>query len=179
MRINPRITALLLALAISGITVAFLSFVSGTTLSMLFVSGVAGFFGAFFLILYAIEILVYREVTKMHETIQRLKLKDFSFPRKNIVSDPNPLKKLNQEIFVYVARKQQEIDELKKMEVFRREFLADVSHELKTPIFAAQGFIHTLLDGAMDDEKVRDLTIPCEMCIRDRVYSYLIGRGNG
>jgi len=42
------------------------------------------------------------------------------------------------------------------MEVFRREFLADVSHELKTPIFAAQGFIHTLLDGAMDDVKVRD-----------------------
>jgi two-component system phosphate regulon sensor histidine kinase PhoR len=42
------------------------------------------------------------------------------------------------------------------MEVFRREFLADVSHELKTPIFAAQGFLHTLLDGAMDDENVRD-----------------------
>ena len=156
MRINPRITALLLALAISAITVAFLSFVNGVTQSMLFVVGVAGFLVAFFLILYAIEILVYREVTKMHQTIQRLKLKDFSFPRKAIISDPNPLKKLNQEIFVYVARKQQEIDELKKMEVFRREFLADVSHELKTPIFAAQGFIHTLLDGAMDDEKVRD-----------------------
>ncbi len=123
---------------------------------MLFVAGLASFLSSFFLILYAIEILVYREVTKMHQTIQRLKLKDFSFPRKAIVSDPNPLKKLNQEIFVYVARKQQEIDELKKLEVFRREFLADVSHELKTPIFAAQGFIHTLLDGAMDDENVRD-----------------------
>src|SRR5690606_21316772 len=37
-----------------------------------------------------------------------------------------------------------------------REFLADVSHELKTPIFAAQGFIHTLLDGAVEDINVRD-----------------------
>lgn len=156
MRLNPRITAFLLALLISAITITFLSFVSGANQSMLFVAGLAGFSGSFFLILYAIEILVYREVTKMHQTIQRLKLKDFNFPRKEIISDSNPLKKLNQEIFVYVAKKQQEIDELKKLEVFRREFLADVSHELKTPIFAAQGFILTLLDGAMDDIKVRD-----------------------
>lgn len=156
MRLNPRVTAFLLALLISAITVAFLSFVNGVNQSMLFVVGLASFSGSFFLILYTIEILVYREVTKMHLTIQRLKLKDFNFPRKTIISDPNPLKKLNQEIFVYVAKKQQEIDELKKLEIFRREFLADVSHELKTPIFAAQGFIHTLLDGAMYDEKVRD-----------------------
>lgn len=40
------------------------------------------------------------------------------------------------------------------METFRREFLADVSHDLKTPIFAAQGFIHTLLDGAIEDPEV-------------------------
>ena len=36
-----------------------------------------------------------------------------------------------------------------------RENSADVSHELKTPVFAAQGFVHTLLDGAADDKKVR------------------------
>ena len=53
-------------------------------------------------------------------------------------------------------QKQKEIDELKRLQALRREFLADVSHELKTPIFAAQGFIHTLLDGAIDDENVRD-----------------------
>ena len=45
---------------------------------------------------------------------------------------------------------------MKKLETFRREFLADISHELKTPIFAAQGFIHTLLDGAMSDKEVRE-----------------------
>lgn|GEM_PF-2423112 len=52
--------------------------------------------------------------------------------------------------------KQMEIQKLKDMETFRREFLGDVSHELKTPIFAVQGFIHTLLDGAMHDERVRE-----------------------
>lgn len=50
----------------------------------------------------------------------------------------------------------EEIDNLKKMESYRREFLAEVSHELRTPIFAVQGYIHTLMDGAMDDERVRE-----------------------
>lgn len=51
--------------------------------------------------------------------------------------------------------KREEIEYLKKMEVYRREFLAEVSHELRTPIFAVQGFIHTLMDGAIDDEMVK------------------------
>ncbi|MDZ7649760.1 MAG: ATP-binding protein [Cytophagales bacterium] len=42
------------------------------------------------------------------------------------------------------------------MEAFRKEFIANVSHELKTPIFAAQGFVHTLLDGAVNDKSVRN-----------------------
>lgn len=50
---------------------------------------------------------------------------------------------------------QREIKKLKDLEAYRREFLGEVSHELKTPIFAVQGFIHTLIDGAMNDEKVR------------------------
>lgn len=76
--------------------------------------------------------------------------------RKKLIQESNPMKTINDEIFVYVTKKQKEIDELKKLELFRREFLADVSHEFKTPIFAAQGFIHTLLDGAMDDVNVRE-----------------------
>ncbi len=49
---------------------------------------------------------------------------------------------------------QREIQRLQEMEAFRREFLGDVSHELKTPIFAIEGFIETLLDGALEDKKV-------------------------
>lgn len=156
MSISPRIIALLLACLISGLTVAFLTVVDGVTLNMIFVVAVSSFVISFFLILYAIELLVYREVNKMYKTIRRLKLRDFNLSNKAIIKDNNPFKKLNDEIFVYVAKKQKEIDELKRLELFRREFLADVSHELKTPIFAAQGFIHTLIDGAIDDETVRD-----------------------
>ncbi len=156
MSLSPRLIALLLACMISALTLAFLTFVEGVTNNMLFVVGVSSFAVSFFLVLYAIELLVFREVNKMYKTIHKLKIRDFAISRKSIIKNTNPFKKLNDEIFVYVAKKQKEIDELKRLEQFRREFLADVSHELKTPIFAAQGFIHTLIDGAIDDENVRD-----------------------
>ncbi|MCK8492213.1 MULTISPECIES: sensor histidine kinase [Spirosoma] len=156
MSLSPRFIALLLASLISALTVVFLTFVEGVTNNMLFVVGISSFGVSFFLVLYAIELLVFREVNKMYKTIHKLKIRDFAISRKTIVKNVNPFKKLNDEIFVYVAKKQKEIDELKRLEQFRREFLADVSHELKTPIFAAQGFIHTLIDGAVDDEFVRD-----------------------
>lgn len=53
------------------------------------------------------------------------------------------------------AAVEREFREMKRMENYRREFIGNVSHELKTPIFAVQGFAETLLDGALEDEKVR------------------------
>ncbi|WP_159468923.1 cell wall metabolism sensor histidine kinase WalK [Dyadobacter sp. 3J3] len=157
MSLSPRFIALILAFVISLITTTFLAFVDGVNRSMLFVVATACFIASFFLVLYTIDIIVFREVNKMYRTIHKLKMKDFNMvPRKKLIQELNPLKTLNDEIFVYVSKKQKEIDELKRLELFRREFLADVSHEFKTPIFAAQGFIHTLLDGAMDDENVRE-----------------------
>lgn len=151
MSFSPRIIAIFLAVLITTVSIVFLSFVPGVSAAMLFVVGVSSFFASFFFVFYTIDILVFREVEQIYKTIQKLKIRDFDISRKSLIRSVNPIKKLNSEISTYVTRKQQEIDELKKMEVFRREFLADVSHELKTPIFAAQGFIHTLLDGAMED----------------------------
>ena len=50
---------------------------------------------------------------------------------------------------------QAEIERLERLENYRREFLGDVSHELRTPIFAVSGFAETLLDGALEDDRVR------------------------
>ena len=66
---------------------------------------------------------------------------------------------------------QREIKKLKDLETYRREFLGEVSHELKTPIFAIQGFIHTLIDGAIDDEKVRIKFLKKAMRNADRLSS--------
>ncbi len=49
---------------------------------------------------------------------------------------------------------EREIQRLNKIENYRKEFIGDISHELKTPIFAIQGFLETLIDGALEDEEV-------------------------
>ncbi len=85
----------------------------------------------------------------------KLKKKELSKIDRQKPSTLNPIKSINEDIYSFAALKQKEIDELRKLEAFRREFIADVSHELKTPIFAAQGFVHTLLDGAVNDKTVR------------------------
>ncbi len=54
----------------------------------------------------------------------------------------------------WASQKKEELENLRRNEAFRKEFLLNLSHELKTPIFAVQGYIHTLLDGAIDDPAV-------------------------
>lgn len=154
--LNPKVISLFLAVLVAGITTTFVGFVPGATRFLLFVTATASFLATLLLVFYVLDYLIFEEINKIYASIQRLKIKDFNISRRKLTQNANPLKKLNNEIFVYVAKKQREIDELKRLEQFRREFLADVSHELKTPIFAAQGFVHTLLDGAVDDLAVRD-----------------------
>jgi two-component system phosphate regulon sensor histidine kinase PhoR len=60
----------------------------------------------------------------------------------------------NMEVMEWADKRKDEIDRLKNLETYRREFLGNVSHELKTPIFNIQGYILTLLDGAIDDPNV-------------------------
>jgi len=63
-------------------------------------------------------------------------------------------KKKKKKHYIIKQIKQQEIQALKRAAKYRREFLGNVSHELKTPIFNIQGYVHTLLDGALKDDNV-------------------------
>ena len=62
---------------------------------------------------------------------------------------------LTREVKKFATDKKLEIEMLKVREEYRKEFLGNVSHELKTPLFTVQGYISTLLDGAMSDKKIR------------------------
>lgn len=64
------------------------------------------------------------------------------------------LDKVNKEVIEWTENKKREIEELKRMATYRREFLGNVSHELKTPIFNIQGYVLTLLDGGLDDPTI-------------------------
>jgi two-component system phosphate regulon sensor histidine kinase PhoR len=152
---SSRVLALLLALCIALITTLFLSLFEYATSGLLLVAFGISFSVSYLLTFVVLEFLIFREINRIYKLMSKLKKKEFSKLDKYTAS-LNPLKTINEDIYSFAEVKQKEIDELKKLEAFRREFIADVSHELKTPIFAAQGFVHTLLDGAVNDRAVRN-----------------------
>jgi len=153
---NSRVVALVLATVVAAVTTAFLSLVPETGTLALIVAGVLSFSASYLLVFVVFEFLVFREIGEIYKVLNKMRKKDFSFiEEEQDAKVNNPLKRINKEIYTYGVNRNKEIEDLKRLEAFRREFLADVSHELKTPVFAAQGFVHTLLDGAAEDKKVR------------------------
>jgi two-component system phosphate regulon sensor histidine kinase PhoR len=148
--------SLVLALAISALVAAFLSLMDDATTLLILVAGALSFSASYLLINITLEFLVFREIGNIYSLLEKIQKKDLSeIANKSSKSSISPLRKINSVINSYALARQKEIDTLQKNAEFRREFIADISHELKTPIFATQGYIHTLLDGAMDDKQVR------------------------
>jgi len=87
---------------------------------------------------------IYRDLTLLDAT---------SFNTSPITTD---MESLSKEIDTYAKNKKLELEALKIREEYRKEFIGNVSHELKTPLFTVQGYISTLIDGASDDPKIRD-----------------------
>lgn len=100
---------------------------------------------------FQVERFIYRRIQKIYA-----KTKIFTEYNdiKSIVN--SDIEDLSDKIEQFASTKHTEITELKARENYRKEFLGNVSHELKTPIFTIQGYIETLLDGALYDENVRE-----------------------
>ena len=154
---NSKGVALIVAIAVSIITTLSLLFFRDVPPGAYVIVFAVSFISAFLLTYFGVQKLIFIQIEKIHNRISKLKAEEFSFIEEDLkASQGNPLNRINMEILAYAQMKQREIEELKKAEAFRREFIADISHELKTPIFAAQGFVHTLLDGAIKDKNVRN-----------------------
>lgn len=105
---------------------------------------------AFFVIQYRVEVFIYRRVKKIYDDVSFLE--STTFRKTPIMTD---MATLTKEVKKFATDKKMEIETLKVREEYRREFLGNVSHELKTPLFTVQGYLSTLLDGAMNDKNIR------------------------
>jgi two-component system phosphate regulon sensor histidine kinase PhoR len=101
----------------------------------------------------AMHDFIYRKINLIYKTIYNMQ----SPTTNSIVSidmKKHMIDEVEQEVMQWARSWTKEISSLKSMEVYRREFMGNVSHELKTPIFNIQGYLHTLLDGGMDDPDI-------------------------
>ena len=149
--------AFLLAVAISVTVVVILLPMEVTTPRLALSVGGLTFLFSFMLLAVTLEVLIFREINNIYRVMDKIKKKDLKkLGKKSKRASLFPLRKINNSIHAYADAKNKEIEALQQNDTFRREFIANISHELKNPIFAAQGYVHTLMDGAVDDKQVRD-----------------------
>ena len=108
---------------------------------------------SFFLFQYTVERFIYRKIKLIYKNIHQLKLKKGQKP-KSVDLNTDIISEVNKDVEAWAKDQKEEIEYLKNLENYRREFLGNVSHELKTPIFNIQGYIMTLLEGGLEDDKV-------------------------
>jgi two-component system phosphate regulon sensor histidine kinase PhoR len=105
---------------------------------------------SFSIVQFRIQSFIYRRIKKIYDDVSLLE--SSSLNSRTISTD---MTTLTQEIEKFTQDKKVEIDTLKIREEYRKDFLGNVSHELKTPLFMVQGYLETLLDGALEDKSVR------------------------
>jgi two-component system phosphate regulon sensor histidine kinase PhoR len=111
----------------------------------------AMFLLTYYLFRYTLEKFIYEKIRIIYKTIRN---------KKSVRGSEQPeikgktIENVYEEVVDWGNKKSMEIEELKEMAKYRREFLGNVSHELKTPIFNIQGYVLTLLDGGLDDPSI-------------------------
>ncbi|MBN1132245.1 MAG: sensor histidine kinase [Bacteroidales bacterium] len=118
------------------------------------IAGIVLFAVTFFVVRHLFIRFIFRRINPIYRTLhssaRTQKLKRIS-GRKDIVEE------IHKDVQDWADKQSEEIKKLKQLEKYRKEFLGNVSHELKTPIFNIQGYILTLLDGGMEDSKINRL----------------------
>jgi two-component system, OmpR family, phosphate regulon sensor histidine kinase PhoR len=107
---------------------------------------------SFFIYRFILEKFIYTRIRLIYKTIRTLKAPRGT--KSSVDLSRDIISEVNTEVEQWVHERTEELEELKKLEAYRREFLGNVSHELKTPLFNIQGYILTLIDGALNDPTV-------------------------
>ncbi|MBI2269030.1 MAG: sensor histidine kinase [Bacteroidetes bacterium] len=121
---------------------------------LLFAGGLV--FVLIFVIVYLLtRIYIYSRLKQLYVTIHNYRKTDIDEQEVEKIEFSNDvIEDIDKEVNVWAEERKTEIDRLKKLETYRKEYLGNVSHELKTPIFNIQGYISTLLDGGLEDKSI-------------------------
>lgn len=110
--------------------------------------------GSYFLIFSIIQNFIYRKIKLIYKFIYQTKASKKEEMYYKYILPQKSMDEVREDVEAWAAQRSKEIELLKQTETFRKEFLQNLSHEFKTPVFAIQGYVDTLLQGAMEDEEV-------------------------
>lgn len=155
--LTPRQISLITSIALTILltVLGLLYFFIGATIPdflVVLLSVLSIFVVSYLLISFMLERYIYRKVKLIYKIIHKSKTSVQN--KKDITKDEHILQRVSDEVKEWAESQEKEIESLKKLEKYRRGFLGNVSHELKTPIFTIQGYIHTLIDGGLYDEEI-------------------------
>jgi len=107
--------------------------------------------GSYILILSIIQNFIYRKIKLIYKFINRTKASKKEEMYYKYILPKKSMDEVREDVEAWAEQRSNEIESLKKNETFRKEFLQNLSHEFKTPVFAIQGYVDTLLQGAMEN----------------------------
>lgn len=155
--VSPKVLSGRISFAIAFLAglIFFLLFQSELTIKLVYTAGifVVIFFFSFFMLRYSIERFIEDKLAIIYQTIHQLK-RNPSIGVKKDGKTKDAINSVNEEVIDWYLDNQKEIERLTEMEQYRREFIGNVSHELKTPVFNIQGYLLTLLEGGLEDESI-------------------------
>src|SRR5688572_23717011 len=148
--LSPRQLSALTALILSiPITLGILLLEKNIVIAI--VAFILIFCGSYLLIQNIIQKFIYRKIKLIYKFIYQTKASKKEEMYYKYILPQKSIDDVREDVEAWAQQQRQEIEVLKKNETFRKEFLQNLSHEFKTPIFAIQGYIDTLLDGAKDN----------------------------
>lgn len=151
--LSPRNLTLVTALiftAIAAVAIMGVSFLPGVDISswQILIAIVFIFAGAWFALYKILQAFIYDKIKLIFRNMHSLKIERDSL-KPDMSADV--LSDVNEQVIDWAEDRMAEIKDLREKENFRKEFVGNVAHELKTPIFSIQGYILTLLEGALED----------------------------
>jgi two-component system phosphate regulon sensor histidine kinase PhoR len=174
--IKPKQLSLYAAGIIGGIALllGLVAFITGLVNGPWYIAVIFGlviFFSAHLIILNVLKTYIYRRVKLIYKSIYSSKRS--ARVRSDIDLNRDIISEVEKEVSEWTNQQQKEIDSLKSLEAYRRNFMGDVSHELKTPVFSIQGYLHTLLDGGLYDESINHAFIEKAARNADRLQTII------
>lgn len=154
--LSPRQTAIFIGIFSALVTMAGIVITFYIKPALIYpaalIAGMTAFLVVFIFASSFINNIIFEKISPIYKTIQNISISKKEITKN--LEDKDILKAVKKDVILWAKRKTLEIAQLQQLEKYRREFLGNVSHELKTPIFNIQGYVLTLLDGGIDDSTV-------------------------